>query len=110
MEKEKLNIGKMVSQMQLFEPFKTKSSSGEVLKEYIPDKVFVAEIINDSNSGLLTDNSFPGKYNLKFNAPFFNITTEWKIEYRAVRYDIEKISPIGRGDFATYECASIKLV
>ena len=106
----KVNIGKMVRRMQLYEPHKTKSPSGEVVKEYVPNKVFVAEIVDESNSGILTDNSLPGKYSLKFNASFFNITTEWKVECNSVMYDIEKISPIGCGVFAEYECSSIKLV
>lgn len=110
MEEMKVNIGRMVERMQLYQPHETKTSSGEVVKEYILYMEFVAEVITDSNSGLLTDNSLPGKYSLKFNAPVFNISTEWKIEYRSVRYDIEKISKIGRGVFAEYECSSIKLV
>ncbi|WP_303141204.1 hypothetical protein [uncultured Parabacteroides sp.] len=110
MGQDKVNIGKMVERMQLHEPHKTKSLTGEVAKEYVPNQEFVAEIVGESNSGLLTDSSLPGKYYLKFNAPFFSITTEWKIEYKSVLYNIEKISPIGRGEFAEYECTSIKLV
>lgn len=106
----KLNIGKMVSKMQLFKPYKNKCPSGEVVQEYSPDKIFLAEIVSDVNSGERIDESVPGKFYLKFNASYFDVTTEWKIEYKSIKYNIDKIEPVGFGLYAYYECSSIKLV
>ncbi|RHJ76225.1 hypothetical protein [Parabacteroides sp. AM08-6] len=106
----KVNIGKMHYKMQLFKPHKNKCPSGEVVQEYNPDAVFLAEIVSCVNSGERIDESVPGRHYLNFNASFFDITTEWKVEYNSIRYDINKIEPVGVGLYAYYECSSVKLV
>lgn len=105
----KANIGKMVHKMQFFEPESTKSSTGEVIVEYKPSTVFLSDVLDCSNNSERLDNSLSGKHYLKFAARYYCITTDWKVEYNGVRYDISNINLLERGLCAVYECSKIKL-
>lgn len=105
----KLNIGKMVSKMQLFKPESTESATGEDIVNYIPSTVFLSEIVEFGGNSERLDDALSGKVWLKFNSSNFDITTEWKVEYDGRMFDVVKISQFGRGLYAVYECSKSNL-
>lgn len=109
MEREKVNIGKMVNMMQLLKPNIVKSATGETLVEYKPESIFLSEILECRNNSERIDDVLSGRNFIKFNAPYFDITTDWKVKYNDIQYDIDKINLIGRGLFATYECSKANM-
>ncbi|WP_195372972.1 MULTISPECIES: hypothetical protein [Parabacteroides] len=109
MGQEKVNIGKMVNKMQLLKPEVVKSATGEAIVEYKPDALFLSEMIESKDNSERIDDAFSGRNYLKFNAPYYAVTTDWKVEYNSVQYDIDKITLIGRGLYAMYECSKMNL-
>jgi hypothetical protein len=109
MGQEKVNIGKMVSKMQLLKPEIIKSTTGEAIVEYKPDALFLSEILESRDNSERIDDALSGRLYLKFNTFYHDITTDWKVEYNGIRYDVDKITLIGRGLYAMYECSKMNL-
>lgn len=109
MEGEKVNIGKMVNKMQLLKPDVIKSDTGEAIVEYKPYALFLSEILESKDNSERIDDALSGRSYLKFNAPNYTVTTDWKVEYNGVQYDIDKITLIGRGLYVVYECSKMNL-
>ena len=105
----KINIGKMVDKMQLFKPESVKSATGEEIVNYVPSGFFLSEILELNNISERIDDALSGRIYLKFNARSFDITTDWKVEYNGIRYDIDKVNRFDRGLNAMYECSKMNM-
>lgn len=105
----KVNIGKMVSKMQFFEPDSNKSTTGEDIVDYKFSTVFLAEVIELGGNSERLDDALSGKVYLKFNAIFFDVTTDWKVNFNGKMYDLDRITLTGRSLYAVYECSKNNL-
>lgn len=105
----KVNIGKMVNKMQLFKPESIKTTTGEDIVDYKPSTVFLAEVTELGGNSERLDDALSGKVYLKFNAIFFDVTTDWRVEFNEKIYDIDRMVLTGRGLYAVYECSKNNL-
>lgn len=110
MGESKINIGKFVDCLQFMQPIRNKSTTGEITTELIPGNKILCELSDDTENSERVDDALSGKLSLKFTSwKYEGVSTEWKVNYKGVIYDIDKITNVQRGLYAIYECSKEKV-
>lgn len=99
----KVNMGKFVNPMQLFEPFYSKTDTGETKKDWKAGCKFLSDIVDESSNSERVDEMETGRDGLTFTAWRYDITTDWKVMYNGILYNVDRITRIGNL-YAKYEC------
>lgn len=99
---KKINIGRLINSMQWLEPVFNRSPTGFVNKSWKPSGMFFSDIVSDEMIKEETEHEQVKQQKIMFVAWRYDITTDWKIKYNGMEYEMKNIRVLEHGLYAEY--------